>query len=462
MADLTTANALSSLLGIVRKLPIWMLSGLAIAGIAVLFVPPLGGIDLTEFRKLWGVWIWIGTLTALALTVTCLIEAGVTQYLAYRKYRASRRVLQFVPRLRESWWHLAKQQDDTFISQLTLSTEVTNLTGQPVRLVKARLIRPKMKGELVHEDVSLPMDGSPYHSNAHAVPANRSATAVIHLMVRGTAAAAGRYVHATVGITDQFGVEYRLKGITLKDHGAKPSHQTLRQFVVGGFSRLRGVLPQKPTEAEPLPVLWEHREQFEQVDLILDEERRCYASVGRSRGGLGSLNVSLQSEPNFGSTKVGDVPTLLWDEAQTKLVGSENAQRLIKLHTALDKSSRADIERYLISHLDKRSPYADVAYFSFLALHRFGLTQDALQAARSNLAGDKVCGYSNVLGVLSAIVSHEHFKIAPDVYSGIAKVLAGDNEPNFRLIEKITLARLRQADKETAAISQPSVSPASH
>jgi hypothetical protein len=143
------------------------------------------------------------------------------------------------------------------------------------------------------------------------------------------------------------------------------------------------------------------------------------------------------------------VPDLLWDEAKTKSVDSENMQRLITMHSLLDRDLKIELEQYLLSHLDRRSPNAVIAYFIFLALHRFGRTQDALRAARSNLSGDKVYGYSNVLGVLSAIVSREHSKITSEIYSEITSILDGDSEPNFRLREKIGMARLRLTDNQT-------------
>jgi hypothetical protein len=142
---------------------------------------------------------------------------------------------------------------------------------------------------------------------------------------------------------------------------------------------------------------------------------------------------------------------LLWDRAQAKPIESPNVERVIKLHGLLDGTNKDDLERYLVSHLHKGSRFSDVAYFIFLALHRMGRTVDALRAARLRLAGDKVYGYSNLLGTLSAIVSHEHFEIDPDLYSQILEALAGDTEYNFRLDEKINLARLRQID-ETGSI----------
>jgi hypothetical protein len=75
-------------------------------------------------------------------------------------------------------------------------------------------------------------------------------------------------------------------------------------------------------------------------------------------------------------------------------------------------------------------------------------TTDALSDARSHLAGDSVYGYSNVLGTLAAVVSREHFTIEPALFARIQKVLEGDPEYDFRLAEKINLARLLHLDSE--------------
>ena len=106
--------------------------------------------------------------------------------------------------------------------------------------------------------------------------------------------------------------------------------------------------------------------------------------------------------------------------------------------------------------MDKHSPYADIAYFIFLVLHRVGRTVEALQVARARLNGDKHFGYSNLLATLSALISHEYFEIDSAIYAGISGALAGDNEYNFYLTEKINLARLQHLD------SRMGVDPQSH
>ena len=445
-----SSGAVKEILSTVRKLPVWMLLGLALAGFAILFLPSFGGINLGQFRTQYGVWVWIEAVTFSILAVARSLDAGISAYLERRKMAATR-ALRLVPLHHQCWWHLAEQQDRSLISQIRVDIEAANLSDQPVRIVKASLIRPKTKGELVHSDVSLPRAGSPYHSNQHAVPPHGAVTAALHLMVRGALARQGKPLRVTFGITDQFGDEYRLKRIVLKSTQPILPRRPWYRRLGHSFGRLfrfgsgRG---DTLGEVQRLPMEWEHGGAHDEVDLILKEERRAYAACGRIRGGLGSLNVGLQSEPGFGGTTVGSVPTLLWDKAQVKPVDSPNLQRIVKLRDTLDSTEKEHLEQYLLSHLHRSSQYADVAYFVFLALHRMGRTVDALTSARCNLAGDTVYGYSNLLGTLAAVVSREHFAIDPALFPRIQKVLEGDTEHDFRLAEKINLARLQHLDFE--------------
>lgn len=439
----------TGLLSALRNLPAWLLGGLAAAGFAVLFVPGFGGIDPQDFLNKWGGTVWFLTITLSILSVARALDSSMQAYRAHRKAAEGQRSLRLVPRPSEGWWHLAKQQDDSLVSQISLGIEAANRSDHPVRIVKARLIWPRTKGKLQRANMMLPMAGSPYYSNKHPVPPGESVTASLDLTVRGAIARQGRPLRVTIGVTDQFGEEYILPRIVIPTHDSVlpdiPWTKRLFDLWEGIISPCAEAAELHATSSQLLE--WQNKKEFEEVDLVLNEERRAYAARGRYRGELGSLNVGLASEPNFGWTEVGSVPALLWDKAQAKPVESANATLLVNLHNASDESTQDSIERYLLSHLHKASPYADVAYLIFLALHRVGRTVDAIQAARTHLSGDKVYGYSNMLGALSAIVSHEHVNIDPACLSKILEVLGEDAEQNFRLREKINLARVRQLEQ---------------
>ena len=440
------AAAVSSILAVVRTLPIWLLAGLALAGYAILYAPALGGVDPREFRSNWGVWIWAVALTFSILAVVRGIDAVVRCYLARRSV-GDRRALRLIPLQRQCWWHLAMQRDESFISQIALDVEATNITDQPVRIVKARITRPRNR-ELVQSMVDLPREGSPYHSERHPVPLHGTATASVHLMVRGALAAKGKPIRVTIVLTDQFGDEYDLKKIRIPTRDQPDPKLPLKERLSACSKQL--FQRKVPDDVTPAALEWQHNGKFAKVDSILNEERRIFAANGRERGGLGSFNVTLQSEPNFGWTEVGKIPALLWDKDKAKVVKSSNATRLLKQYQGLSAAGKGDLEQYLLSHLNKASPYADIAYFIFFCLHRMGHTLRAVENAKRSLRGDKVYGYSNVLGLLAALISHEHFAMDTNLFNSLPELLTDQADREFRLIEKINLASLRKLDAEQA------------
>jgi len=443
-----TTSAIAPILTALRSLPLWILAGLALTGYAVLFVPPFGGIDPEAFRREWGIWIWIEAIAFSILAIARGAEAGVGAYIASKQATAARRVLRFIPLSRQCWWHLAKQKDNSYISQMSLDVQASNTSDRPVQIVRVQLVRPKAK--LAHADASLPMAGSPYHSSRHPVPPHGTVPARVHLMARGVLGAKGKPIKITIKITDQYAEEYRLKRIIVSSHDQPEQPPTLAERL-----RRSRVYKALRREAQPMPpaMPWTFSTgpgYLEMCQSILDEERRAYAARGRIRGGLGSLNVTLQSEPNAGWTTEGEIPQLLWSQDKAKPVVSPNLDRLLRVHATLSPEDRDNLERYLLSRLCKESPFADVAYFVFLALHRVGRTIDALKTARTHLAGDAVFGYSDLLGTLSAVVSHEHFSIDPNLYPLILGALEGDAEHDFRLRQKINTARLEHLDRAAA------------
>jgi hypothetical protein len=325
---------------------------------------------------------------------------------------------------------------------------VTNVVNAPIQIVKVGLIKPKAK--IIHAEASLPVQGTRYHSSKQPVQPHGTTTASIHIMTRGKLAAQGNAICITLGITDQFGNEYRINKIIIETTD-KPIRKStflnlLRSLKSGDFSFFK----QRGHTDPQAPIMqWTYTPGLESIDVceaILKEEKRNYAACGRARGGLGSLNVGLESEPNYGVTEVGKVPEILLRNDQGKHITSPNLDRLLRTYEALTGPDKDNLNQYLLSHLRKDSSFADVAYFVFLALHRMGRTIDALRTARGFLAGDKVYGYSNLLGTLSAVVSHEHFAIEPSLFPQILDVLEGDQEPDFRLGEKINLAKLAFLD----------------
>lgn len=123
---------------------------------------------------------------------------------------------------------------------------------------------------------------------------------------------------------------------------------------------------------------------------------------------------------------------------------SENLDLILSCHNKLDGAARTELEGLLLNYLHRGSPYAEVSYAIFLCLHRMGRTLDALQRSVRDLKGDKVFGYSNVLGVFSALISREHEEWPTTLIDAAEACFGADETVEFRLLEKLNLARLRK------------------
>jgi hypothetical protein len=189
-------------------------------------------------------------------------------------------------------------------------------------------------------------------------------------------------------------------------------------------------------------------ELHKKIKVVLDEEKRAYAVRGRSMGGLGSLNIGLQSAPNQGWTTEGQIPSLLFDKSGDSIISSPNATLLLRLYSTLDPSDKENLKSFLITHLRRDSEYADIAYFIFFVFYRIGVLLDALKVTRKELVGDKKHGYSNLLGTLSMIISREYLQIDTKTYEAIELIRQGDTEYDFQLKERINLAKFKHLEIE--------------
>ncbi len=184
------------------------------------------------------------------------------------------------------------------------------------------------------------------------------------------------------------------------------------------------------------------------INLVLDEEVRSYTARGRRMGALGSMNIGLQSMPNNGWTSEGQIPQVLFNKSDSSLISSPNSTTLLKFFSTLDDAEKSAFSIYLTSNLRQDSSYVSIGYFIFFILYRIGEIINGLKNARRSLSGDANHGYSNLLGMLSMIVSREYLEINPKTYEDIKLVLHGDTEYNFQLTEKINLALLKHLQKD--------------
>lgn len=197
------------LLSALEKLPCRVLVGLALSGIVFLFIPTVGNEGFEFFRIQWKNWIIVWSVLFSSLSIV----ACIANYLKYRKSIKDKQRLKLFLHESECWWTIAKQQDGSYVSQISLKVDICNLSNSPIGFIKVRLIYPKTKSQVLHAEMILPAFGSPYHSKTNKVPPHETVKSSIDILVRDDLLSKGGKLRLTIGITDQFGEEYRLKGI---------------------------------------------------------------------------------------------------------------------------------------------------------------------------------------------------------------------------------------------------------
>lgn len=187
-----------------------IIGGILLSEIVVLLMPSFGNSRFEIIRTEWQPYILIGIIIA-----SCFLFLLITadMYVKCQNNKRIKETLKYTLHENESFCHVAKQKDGRFTTQLHLTVNISNTTANPISIVKTRLIKPSGNGKVLHAKVLLPMKGSSYHSDEHKIPANDTVKASVDITVEGALAEKGENLKFTVGITNQLGIEHRIKGI---------------------------------------------------------------------------------------------------------------------------------------------------------------------------------------------------------------------------------------------------------
>lgn len=195
----------------------------------------------------------------------------------------------------------------------------------------------------------------------------------------------------------------------------------------------------------------------EKMKLFLDSELAAYKQNGRTRGGLGTFNINLQSVPNNGWTNVGSVTQYLFPEPNKDFINSENAKYILTAYSLRPSEDKAKIEKYLLNCLDKDGPYRDISYLVIFIFIRIGKLEEAINTAVNSLKGDDSNAYSNALHLLKLVISREYSYFSYNVLTNIGKILENDQEAGFALLPTLREARKKIVSLELSNQENPEV-----
>jgi hypothetical protein len=201
----------AKVLGVVRDFPLWFLTAVTTFLLVLPFLPGAGDL-LTATALSWvriaGIFFAILAMCRLGSVLTPVIQAWWMR-------REARRTLHLTLNDSQSFWHVTKQQDGSKVTQLSLRFMAKNRTDAPIHLLKARLIRPKLKGEVIQDLVSVrDIEGHVYGSaeiTGNHIPAHGLLPASITIVIHGAPKQTTGRLKATIGVIDESGNEMRVK-----------------------------------------------------------------------------------------------------------------------------------------------------------------------------------------------------------------------------------------------------------
>jgi hypothetical protein len=421
-----TAGIATKIIEVLKDLPLWLLIGLAASAGVLLWIPPFAASLPSAFRP----FVVIAGVIFGVLAVVRAIALLLERIPVWRAGRDERRRFHLTAEPQQSFWSSAKQPDDSIVTQVVARFVVKNRTEEPLALTHARLVKPRIRGEIVHEDVSVrAVDRNIYGNAAHSghlIPPKMSLPATASVMVRGVPRGElGKQVRVKIGISDDEGREqflaFDMRVLSAAaSEPAKPSLEVVSSIL-------------NPTERE--------------VATVLQAEMARYEKCGRRVGGLGSVHLTIDGREMTG------VGIDSWTENSPKNqsisanpdgcdLRSDNLDALMAFYNGLSATQKERFASALLARMDGKA-YLPVTYFIVCVLWKIGRLKDALEKAKSDLPqGEiKVFGLSNALMLLNGLLRYRHPDFTNEMLDDIERFLVGLNEHPFQIPEKLAAIR---------------------
>jgi len=425
-----------------KDLPAWLLTAFAVAAGLLLLVPQINAELPKEFRP----WLVSGGVVFGVLATFKWINTLLLALKDARKAAKSRKTFFAMPVAQHCHWSVAKQADGSMVTQIVADFAVKNQSDAPVGLMRARLIRPRISGEVIHDMITVReqhgrMHGTAYVSDYRIAP-RTTLPARAMVMIRGVPRWRDESddLIVVLGIGDEDGNELRVRVVCKGRKMPKPG--------------------ELPKAVEALHTIADPIEK--DVASVLQTELSRYELNGRPAGGLGSVHIVVAGRE---IKQLGSDVRILQATANQEVIAdpsvsevkSDNLGALLALYARLGtEDERERFATALLTRLDSEMGYARVAYLIVLTLWKIGRLDESLEAAIFGLPEEdrKDFGLSNVLMLLNGLLSYRHCEFTSEMLDTIERFLEGSQEHSFRIPQKIAAIRAQRL-----LLSQPTRNP---
>lgn len=424
------SGAVATFVEAVKDLPAWLFSAFTVAPAVLLFVPVVNAELPKEYRP----WLVVGLVVFGVLAVFKWINVGLTAWRTSRTEARARKRFHLTPIEQHCFWSVAKQADGSMVTQIVADFAVKNQSAAPIALTTARVIKPKIRGEILMGMTTVraqrgSLRGSTYASD-HRIAPGTTLPARSVVMIRGVPRQDEALPMAvTFGIGDEDGNEQRVV-VSCKGR-PKPSTRT----------------------TATLESVTDIADSIERnIVAVLQSELSRYEKNGRHAGGLGSIFIVYQGR------QINQIGTDMWtpnspveqeivsDPEQAQL-HSDNLDALLALHGRLvTDEERARLVNALLDRFDENKGYGRVAYLIVCTLWKLGFLKEALESALFGLPENDIkdFGVSNALMMFNGLLRYRHPDFTVQDLDVIERFLQGSQEDAFRIAPKIAAIRVRR------------------
>jgi hypothetical protein len=348
-------------------------------------------------------------------------------YFLFRyKPKVPRETIRILPQLRGCRWSNGTVGNKPAMHVIG-RWHVTNITGDPVLLLSARLVKPKTEGYVFTRHPEQNMFGR------YPVLPGGTTEVDTGFWIVPPVARAGEDFRSTAILIDQYGNEHKIKNVV--------------------FSGPRVKEPEK--KGPPLESIHTISNPIEkQIVAVLKAETNRYKGCGRRVGGLGSIQTTIRGRTYSGigtEWREADSPKnqeIIENEDEV-VIASDNAQALMNLYASLNIDEKEEFVQFLLQRMSNKTEYAPVGYLILYLLFLIGRLNDALDKAKSDLQGDDEYGFSDALRFLDGLLRFRHSSFSPEMLEHIEKTVEGLGEHTFRISERTSAIRAyRLANKK--------------
>jgi hypothetical protein len=199
---ITAASTAVKTADVVKDWPLWFFFAIAVSLTVFVAVPMFRDSAPLTYQP----FFLLAAIVAWALFVSRASVTGLQAWRLHRSAAEARRKFVITPVDHQCYWAISPQPDGSSVTQITGHFMVKNRTSAPLHLMKARLIRPRIKGAELPGMLSVRSVDSHMHGTAYTsgffIPPGGTLPAAAAILYRGTPRRKSGVMEAVIEISD--------------------------------------------------------------------------------------------------------------------------------------------------------------------------------------------------------------------------------------------------------------------